>query len=263
MPPVPKPPTAKNGRNRNLVIALGVAAIVVAALIGASLLRSSGDDGNSAATTAVDTTATADPTDTTAGDATDPALTLVAGIPQSGTVLGKAGTTVRMLQFEDLQCPVCKRYTDEAFPAIVNEYVRTGRIKIDFRGLAFLGPDSLKALKIAVAAGLQNKLWQVVGLFYENQGAENSGWVTDSLIDQILAEVPGLDAARVKADAKSPKVANQIEAVRAEATRLNVGGTPWFYLAVGFNPPVNFQPSSFAPNEFRTPIDQALKAGSP
>ena len=78
---------------------------------------------------------------------TDPALELVAGIPQNGTVLGKSGTTVRLLQFEDLQCPICKRYTDEAFPAIVNEYVRTGRIKVDFRGLAFLGPDSLKALQ--------------------------------------------------------------------------------------------------------------------
>ena len=259
MPPVPEPPTAKSGRNRTLVIALAVAAVVVAGLIAASLLRSSGDD--SAATTATaETTAT---TGTTPTSVTDPALELVAGIPQNGTLLGKSGTTVRLLQFEDLQCPVCKRYTDEAFPAIVNEYVRTGRIKVDFGGLAFLGPDSLKALKIAMAAGLQNKLWQVVGLFYENQGAENSGWVTDSLIDDILAAVPGLDAAKVKVDAKTPKVSNQIAAINARATKLKVQGTPWFYLAVGFNPPVNFQPSSFAPSEFRTPIDQALKAGSP
>src|SRR5690349_18165332 len=208
MPPVPKPPTAKSGRNRNLFLALAVAAVVVAALIAASVLRSGGDDGTGAAPT---TEATA--TETTGGSAPDPALALVAGIPQKGTVLGEAGTTVRMLQFEDLQCPICKRYTDDAFPAIVNEYVRTGRLKIDFRGLAFLGPDSLKALKIALAAGLQNKLWQVVGLFYENQGAENSGWVTDSLIDQILAQVPGLDAARVKVDAQGKEVANQIAAV--------------------------------------------------
>ena len=90
-------------------------------------------------------------------------VALVAGIPQKGTVLGSSGTTVRMLQFEDIQCPICKRYTDEAFPAIVNEYVRPGRLKIDFRGLSFLGPDSVKALKIVMAAGLQNKLWQVVG----------------------------------------------------------------------------------------------------
>jgi len=58
-------------------------------------------------------------------------------------------------------------------------------------------------------------------------------------------------------------VANQIAAVQAEATKLGVQGTPWFYLAVGFNPPVNFQPRTLNPSEFRTPIDQALKAGSP
>ena len=260
MPPVPKPPTAKSGRNRNLIIALAVAGVVVAALIAASLLRSSGDSGDSAAaTTTTETTDTTGTPDTT--PSVSPAVTLVAGIPQNGTILGKAGPTVRLLQFEDLQCPICKRYTDEAFPAIVNEYVRTGRIKVDFRGLAFLGPDSDKALKIAMAAGLQNKLWQVVGLFYENQGTENTGWVTDSLIDEILAQVPGLNAAKVKVDAKSTKVANQIAAIQTEAERLGVEGTPWFYLAVGFNQPVNFQPSSFAPSEFRTPIDQALKAG--
>ncbi len=262
MPPVPKPPTAKSGRNRTLVIALVVAAVVVAALIAASVLRSGGDEGtDGAATTVVVTTDTTGTTDTTASPALSPAVTLVAGIPQKGTVLGTAGTTVRLLQFEDLQCPICKSYTDEAFPAIVNEYVRTGRIKVDFRGLAFIGDDSLKALKIAMAAGLQKKLWQVVGLFYENQGAENSGWVTDALIDQILADVPGLDAAKVKVDAESTKVANQIAVIDAEAKKLGVEGTPWFYLAVGFNPPVNFRPRSFAPSEFRTPIDQALKAG--
>ena len=222
MPPVPKPPTAKSGRNRTLLIALAVAAVVVAALIAASVLRSGGDDGDSAATTAA--------TETT-GDRDDPEQHHRPGARARGrdpaernACSGKPGTTVRMLQFEDLQCPICKRYTDDAFPAIVNEYVRTGRIKIDFRGLAFLGPDSLKALKIAMAAGLQNKLWQVVGLFYANQGAENSGWVTDSLIDQILAEVPGLDAAKVKVDAKSAKVANQIAAVQAEATKLEGPG---------------------------------------
>ena len=60
--------------------------------------------------------------------------------------------------------------------------------------------------------------------------------MTDSLIDQILAEVPGLDAAKVKVDANSAEVANQIAAVEAEATKLEVQGTPWFYLGVGVNP---------------------------
>ena len=255
MPPVPKPPSPKSGRNRNLIIALGVAGIAAVALIaGSVLLTRGGSDGTTA------TTATTEATDTSTPDTSTPApITLVAGIPQKGTVLGSPEATVAMLQFEDLQCPICKDYTDNAFSAIVNEYVRPSRVKIDFRGLAFLGPDSLKALKIAVAAGFQNKLWQVVGLFYENQGAENSGWVTDSLIDQILAEVPGLDAAKVKKDANSAAVTKEITAFQKQAVDLGVQGTPSFFLGVGVNKLFQIQPRAYVPSEFRPALDAALR----
>ena len=176
------------------------AAVVAAALIGGSLL-SGGDEATGGDDRGGPTDATGT-TDTTASGP-HPALALVKGIPQKGTVLGKAGAKVRMLQFEDLQCPICKEYTDDAFPAIVNEYVRTGRIKLDFRGLAFLGPDSQKALRIAIAAGSRTSSGRSWGCSTQNQGEENSGWVTDALIDEILAEVPGLDAAKVKVDAKA------------------------------------------------------------
>lgn len=243
MPPVPKPPERK--RNRTLVIAIAVAIAIAAALVAASFLTR--DNGDDAATTE------------TATGSTNPALEVVAGIPQSGTVLGSPKATVRLLQFEDIQCPVCKQYTDDAFPAIVDEYVRPGLVKIDFRGLAFLGPDSLKALRIVVASGYQNKLWEVVELFYANQGEENSGWVTDSLIDEILSEVPGLDAEKVKTDAKSEAVTKEIAAFQAEATALKVPGTPWFFIGIGQSPPYEIQPTSLDPSAFRPALDDALK----
>ncbi len=251
MPPIPKPPATSKGPNRNLVIAIAAAGLVAAVLIVGSILftRGSGNDAAPVTTASTDTT----PTDTT-----DAALALVAGIPQKGTVLGNPDATVRMLQFEDLQCPLCKEYTDNAFPAIVDEYVRPGRVKIDFRGLAFLGPDSDKALRIAVASGFQNKLWQVVGLFYEEQGEENTGWVTDEKIDEILAQVPGLDAAKVKVDAQSAAVTKEISAVEAEATALNVQGTPSFFLGFGLNQPYQIQPRAYTPSEFRPALDDAL-----
>jgi protein-disulfide isomerase len=255
MPPVPKPPSAKTGRNRNLIIALAAAAVVAVALIAGSVLLTRGSSDEASPTTEAAVTTTG-----TSTEASTPApVALVAGIPQRGTVLGDPTSTVRMLQFEDLQCPICKQYTDNAFSAIVNEYVRPGRVKIDFRGLAFLGPDSLKALKIAVAAGFQNKLWQVVGLFYDNQGPENSGWVTDALIDQILSEVPGLDAAKVKEDANSVAVTSRITAFEQQATALNVQGTPSFFLGVGVNKVVPFQPRAYIPSEFRPALDATLR----
>ena len=241
MPPVPKPPAPKTGRNRNLVIALSVAGVIVAALIAGSVLLTRGG-GDTASTT---------------GTGSAP-VSLVAGIPQQGTVLGSPEATVRMLQFEDIQCPVCKAYTDDAFPAIVEEYVRPGRVKLDFGGLAFIGSDSDKALRIAVAAGFQNKLWEVVGLLYENQGKENSGWVTDELIDEILAQVPGLDAAKVKAAANSPAVTTEIAAVKAKGEALAVTGTPSFFIVRGVNQPYQIQ-VPLTPEAFRPALDDALK----
>jgi protein-disulfide isomerase len=248
MPPVPKPPAAASGRNRTLLIALGVAAIVAVALIvGSIVLASGGDDSSAPATT---TAATA--------DGKSAALALIAGIPQNGTILGSSKAPVRMLQYEDLQCPICKRYTDDAFPSVVDEYVKPGRLRLDFRGLAFLGPDSEKALRIALAAGKQNKLWDVVGLFYEKQGDENSGWVTDGLIDEILAEVPGLDAAKVKKDAQSAAVTKEMQDVSAEATQSGVQGTPSFFIARGVNQPFPLQVTSLSPDAFRSLLNEAL-----
>lgn len=247
---MPKPSSDSN-RNRTLAIAIAVAVAIAAALIAGSYLTR-GDEDESAP---VETTSA----ETTGSGSTSPAIDVVAGIPQNGTVLGDPKATVRLLQFEDLQCPFCKSYTDSTLPALIEEYVRPGLVKIDFRGIAFLGPDSEKALRIVVAAGLQNKLWEVSGLLYENQGEENSSWVTDALIDEILAEVPGLDAARVKVDAESAAVTKQIAAVEAEATALEVGGTPWFYIGIGVSPPYEVRPTALEPSAFRPALDDALK----
>ena len=255
VPPVPKPPSSRKGPNRNLVIAIGAAVVVAAALIVGSIVLTGGGDKAAVGSTSTETTTTTAATE----GGTDPAVSLVAGIPQNGTILGSPDTTVRLLQFEDLQCPSCKKYMDDVFPAVVEEYVRPGRARIDFRGLEFLGPDSEKALRIALAAGAQNKLWEVVGLFYEKQGDENSGWVTDALIDEILASVPGLDSAKVKIDAKSARVTNQIAATQAQATTLGVDGTPSFYFAVGVNRPLKFQPQSYTPEAFRPALDDAIR----
>ena len=220
------------------MFAIVAAVVVAAALIGGSLLTRGGSKHvDSAAAT----------------------LALVKGIPQKGTVLGSPTAKVRMLQFEDFQCPICKQYTDEAFPAIVREYVKTGRLQLDFRGLAFLGPDSDKALRTAIAAGFQNKLWEVAGLLYAAQGKENSGWVTDAKIDEILAQVPGLDAAKVKALANSDAVGQEAAAIRRDAAALNVQGTPTFAISIAGAKPYPIQVQSLTPSSFRPALDDALK----
>lgn len=245
MPPKPRKstpdkrkPTTGSGPSRNLVIGLVAAAAVVAALVIGTIVLTGGDSGST--------------TTTGTGSA------VIQGIQQSDTVLGSPAATVTLLQYEDLQCPICRQYTKDAFPTIVEEYVKPGKVKIDFRGLSFIGPDSVKALKVALAAGKQNKLWDVVEAFYANQGVENTGWVTDEKVDQILAGIPGLDAQKVLADAKTPEIAAEVDKLSKEGSDRGVQGTPWFFVAIGDKEPYEIQPPSLTPDAFRPALDDAL-----
>ena len=56
----------------------------------------------------------------------------------------------------------------------------------------------------ALAAGRQGRFWNVMELLYENQGTENAGWVTDSLLRSIGDAVPGLDTQKMLDDRDSP-----------------------------------------------------------
>jgi protein-disulfide isomerase len=113
-------------------------------------------------------------------------------------------------------------------PTLVEDYVRPGTLRIVFRGLAFIGPDSDKALRAAVGAGEDNHLWDVVHGLYLNQGHENSGWVTDELVREIAAVVQGLDASALARASRGDAAAFEIERVARTARAAGVNGTPAF-----------------------------------
>ena len=156
-----------------------------------------------------------------AAPAQTPAPSLFRNIPQRGAVLGNPAAPVTLVEYADLQCPYCADWAVGALPVLVDEYVRSGKLRIVFRGMAFLGPESDTALRTAVAAGRQNKLWDVVHALYERQGGENSGWVTESLLAEVA---PGVDVDERYAD----WVSKEVERSAAAARAAGVPGTPAF-----------------------------------
>ena len=77
---------------------------------------------------------------------------MLAGIPQSGIYLGNPAAPVPLVEFADLQCPFCREYTLQTLPQLVQDYVRTGKVRMEFRNLSFLGKDSVTAGRAAAAA---------------------------------------------------------------------------------------------------------------
>lgn len=189
---------------------------------------------------------------------TSPGTALIAGIPQRGTVLGKASAPVTLIQYEDLGCPHCLTYMTDAFPTIVREYVRTGKVKVDFRGLGIVTPASLPALRYALAAGRQNKLWQVVGRYYDKQD-QLDGLVGDAAVRKLVRGLK-LNVPKLLRDARSAAITRQVNALLREAVRREVPGTPWFFVRLRSGELRLVQPSEFSGEAFRSILDQALDA---
>lgn len=179
------------------------------------------------------------------------------GIHQDGAFLGAPDAKVTLIEYADPQCPACRLYVEAVFPAVVDEYVRPGRVKTEFRGYPFLGPDSFKALRFILAAGKQDRLWDLQEALYRNQGGENEGWVTDELLRRLAGEIPELDVERLFADAESAEIEQAVEEAPAEAQATGIPGTPSFFIRIGDAEPYYVQ-LGLDPERFRAALDDAL-----
>jgi protein-disulfide isomerase len=198
-----------------------------------------------------------------AGPAAVPGAAAVAalfrGIPQDGPWLGRKTAPIVLVEYVDVQCPFCAQFSTTVMPTVVRRYVRTGRVRILFRGLAFLGPDSLTGLRWIDGAGRQDRLWNVLELMFAGQGRENSGWVTPERLRAVAASVKGLDLARLRRDSAGPAVSAQIQAAALAARRAHVPGTPYFEAGGALAALKPVAVNSFAPGDFARQLDALLE----
>jgi protein-disulfide isomerase len=150
------------------------------------------------------------------------------GIPQSGLVLGDPTAKVTLFEYGDLQCPVCKGFSEEIVPDVIDSQVRSGKAKIDFRNYTIISEESIPAGAAAIAAGQQGRGWNFIDLFYRNQGPEASGYVTDDFLTEVAKGAGVPDIAKWNKARNSSKVLAEVKATSAEAEQLGFSGTPSF-----------------------------------
>lgn len=153
---------------------------------------------------------------------------LLKGIPQEKTILGKSTAPVTLYEYGDLQCPICKEYSEEILPPIIEEQVRKGEVKIVYRDFIIISEESIPAGEAALAAGEQGKGWSFIELFYRNQGEERSGYVTDAFIEGIAEGAGVPDMQKFNKERKSGKFKKTIEQTTEQATKYTFTGTPSF-----------------------------------
>jgi protein-disulfide isomerase len=228
------PRASNRPSGRTVVLAFAVAIAAAVALVAVALVGRS-DSG---------------------APATETPVVNLAGIPQDGRVLGPPDAKVTLIEWADPQCPACRVYTEDFLPTVVDDYVRPGRLATEFRGFPFIGEDSVKAYRFLLAAGEQNRLWNLQEALYRHQGGENDGWVTDDLIRELGAGIDGLDVDRLFVDAESDEIVAQADEAAAAAEAAGILGTPTLQIATGDAEPYTIRFGEV--DQLRAALDDAL-----
>jgi protein-disulfide isomerase len=232
-------------RNRLLMLGGAIAAAIVVVVVLVAFVG----NGSRSSTT---------PTVTNASGGGTEATDTFAGIPQSGDTLGRASAPLALYVFEDPQCPFCRQWNIDTLPTVVRQYVRTGRVKIVYRGIEVISPNSIAGIRAIYAAGLQDKLGQMSEALYERQGAERSGWLTIAVLKDAAREV-GADPQKLLKDADSAAVTAKLKEAAQLASRYGINSTPAFGYQKALGTLQPLQVGGLEPAEFTPGLDAALR----
>jgi protein-disulfide isomerase len=158
---------------------------------------------------------------------------LLADIPQSANALGQPAAPVTLEYFGDLECPFCKEFSLEVLPSIIQRWVRSGKLRIEYRALQTATRESevfVAQQVAALAAGRQARAWHFIETFYDEQGDEGSGYVTDAYLQGIAGQIPGLDLEQWANDRSDPELIEEVSSDEQAAEGAGVNGTPSFLI---------------------------------
>jgi protein-disulfide isomerase len=152
-------------------------------------------------------------------------------------VVGNPKGDVTIVEFFDYNCGYCKRSIADLDKLITAD----PKLRIVLKDFPILGPDSVAASRIAVAAQAQlppEKYWD----FHRRLMLETKGRIgKDAAI--AVAKSFGLDVKKLEADADSEAVEGRVRQIMDIADALGINGTPAFVIgdrviagAVGVTP---------------------------
>lgn len=144
-------------------------------------------------------------------------------------IMGSSNAPITIIEFGDYQCPNCKKWFLNTKPDIVTNYIETGKAKLVFVDIAFLGKDSVPASIATYCAEEQGKYWDYHGFLYSNQLSIDSGWANSDSLKGYAYNL-GLDMDLFVNCLDSAKYQKRVQFNTNEAQENGVTGTPTFFI---------------------------------
>ena len=154
-----------------------------------------------------------------------PLLNLENGSP----ALGSESAPVTIVEFGDYQCEACYHWFHNTRDTLIDNYIETGKAKLIFVDLPFIGRDSIMAAQASYCAEDQGKYWEYHTMLYTFQDGENSGWADRDRLNSFAFSLDmNIDEFNECMD--SSKYKQRVNANYNEAVRNGVQQTPTFII---------------------------------
>lgn len=141
-----------------------------------------------------------------------------------GIVVGSGSAPLKLIAYEDPQCPVCKDFEQINGPTL-QAAINAGEVSVEYRMRSFIGVESVRAANALAAAAAEGKFEALREAEFANQPQERSGgYTTDDLI--ALGRSVGLTSPQFVDAVRSMKYAGWVAKVDDRASRDGNVGTP-------------------------------------
>ena len=147
---------------------------------------------------------------------------------------GSATAPITVYEMSDFQCPYCRRFSQETFPALEREYVATGKVRWVFVNfpLTSLHSNAVPAAETALCAAKQGAFWPVHDLLFQYQNT----WAPlkePAAFFLSLADSAALSKPALLECVRSPATRAEVKAEAEGAERSGASSTPTFYIEGG------------------------------
>ncbi|SMF39805.1 Protein-disulfide isomerase [Azospirillum oryzae] len=143
-------------------------------------------------------------------------------VVESGISVGPVEADVTVVEWLDYGCPYCQ----QSEPGVRELLAKDPKVRVVFKEMPILGPSSVLAARVALAAREQGRYLDVHQALMEMKTGHGVD-LKPAMIEEMVATL-GLDGERLKRDMESPEVNRALAETRAEAASLGIQSTPTF-----------------------------------
>ncbi len=141
--------------------------------------------------------------------------------------MGSPEAPIIMVEYSDFNCPFSKKFKEEIFPLIKENYIDKGKLLFVYKDFPIVGGE--RAAEAVHCAGEQGKYWEYHNILYEYHDRDRENW-HDFKIHKEYAEDLNLNIQPLVECFQDRRYQDKVEQSMLEASLNGFQGSPYFVI---------------------------------